>query len=82
MATDDTRYPILVDTDALIAVANSPLCAQLTDHIGLTTTNVCKKDLNGMSKTRGRPRQREVTHTGFVTGAVSHLMRSKTPRHR
>jgi len=25
MAADDTRYPILVDTDALIAVANSSL---------------------------------------------------------
>jgi hypothetical protein len=45
MATDDTRYPVLVDTDALIAVANSSLWAQLTDHIGLTTTNVCKKEL-------------------------------------
>ena len=45
MATDDTRYPILVDTDALIAVANSSLWAQLTDHIGLTTTNVCKQEL-------------------------------------
>jgi len=45
MATDDTRYPILVDTDALIAVANSSVWAQLTDHIGLTTTNVCKKEL-------------------------------------
>ena len=45
MATDDTRYPILVDTDALIAVANSSLWARLTDQIGLTTTNVCKKEL-------------------------------------
>ena len=45
MATDDTRYPILVDTDALIAVANSPLWAQITTHIGLTTTNVCKQEL-------------------------------------
>lgn len=45
MATDDTRYPILVDTDALIAVANSSVWARLTDHIGLTTTNVCKKEL-------------------------------------
>jgi rRNA-processing protein FCF1 len=45
MAANDTRYPILVDTDALIAVANSSLWAQLTDHIGLTTTNVCKQEL-------------------------------------
>ncbi|MFC7060162.1 hypothetical protein [Halovenus salina] len=45
MTADDTRYPILVDTDALIAVANSSLFGQLTDHIGLTTTNVCKQEL-------------------------------------
>jgi hypothetical protein len=45
MASDDTRYPILVDTDALIAVANSPLWTEITDQIGLTTTNVCKQEL-------------------------------------
>ena len=45
MAADDTRYPILVDTDALIAVANSSLWAQLTNRIGLTTTDVCKHEL-------------------------------------
>jgi len=45
MATDDKRYPILVDTDALIAVGNSSLWAKLTAHIGLTTTNVCKQEL-------------------------------------
>jgi len=45
MATDDTRYPILVDTDTLIAVANSSLWGQITTNIGLTTTNVCKQEL-------------------------------------
>lgn len=45
MAGDETRYPILVDTDALIAVANSSLWNQLTEHVGLTTTNVCKQEL-------------------------------------
>jgi hypothetical protein len=45
MASDTTRYPILVDTDALIAVANSPLWPRITEHIGLTTTNVCKQEL-------------------------------------
>jgi len=54
MAADDTRYPILVDTDALIAVANSSLWAHLTDHIGLTTTNVCKQELERhIGNTRG-----------------------------
>jgi len=45
MASHDTRYPILVDTDALIAVANSSFWTQLTEHVGLTTTNVCKQEL-------------------------------------
>ncbi|QSG16409.1 hypothetical protein [Halapricum desulfuricans] len=45
MAREDTRYPILVDTDALIAVANSSLWDRLTEHVGLTTTNVCKQEL-------------------------------------
>ena len=46
MAGADTRYPILVDTDTLIAVANSSLWTQITKHVGLTTTNVCKQELN------------------------------------
>ncbi|MFC6942861.1 hypothetical protein ACFQE8_23360 [Salinirubellus sp. GCM10025818] len=45
MASDDRRYPILVDTDALIAVANSSLWNRLTEHVGLTTTNVCTQEL-------------------------------------
>ena len=45
MASADTRYPILVDTDTLIAVANSSLWTQITSHVGLTTTNVCKQEL-------------------------------------
>jgi hypothetical protein len=46
MAGDDTRYPILVDTDTLIAVATSSLWAEITENIGLTTTNVCKQELD------------------------------------
>ncbi len=45
MAADDTQDPTLVDTGALIAVANRSLWAQITDHTGLTTTNVCKQEL-------------------------------------
>ena len=45
MASPDTRYPILVDTDTLIAVANSSLWTEITSHAGLTTTNVCKQEL-------------------------------------
>jgi len=45
MASGTTRYPILVDTDALIALANSSLWPQITEHVGLTTTNVCRQEL-------------------------------------
>lgn len=45
MATDEPPYPILIDTDAVIALANSPLWDVLTDTIGLTTTNVCRHEL-------------------------------------
>jgi len=45
MATDGPEYPILVDTDALVAVANSPLWELISEHIGLTTTNVCQHEL-------------------------------------
>lgn len=45
MATDAPRYPILVDTDALIAVRNNSVWELITDHIGLTTTNVCQQEL-------------------------------------
>ena len=45
MAADEPQYPILVDTDTLIAVANSSLWELVTEHIGLTTTNVCQSEL-------------------------------------
>jgi len=45
MSSSQPRYPILVDTDALIAVANSKLWDTLIDHVGLTTTNVCEHEL-------------------------------------
>lgn len=45
MATDAPEYPILVDTDALLSVANSSLWDRITEHIGLTTTNVCQQEL-------------------------------------
>jgi len=45
MATEESQYPILVDTDALIAVGNSSLWDCITENIGLTTTNVCQQEL-------------------------------------
>jgi hypothetical protein len=41
MADEDTRHPVIVDTDAVIAVANTSLWPRVTDNIQLTTTNVC-----------------------------------------
>lgn len=60
MASNDPRYPLLVDTDALIAVANSPLWALLTEHLGLTTTNVCQQELKRhlSEHERARPRRK------------------------
>lgn len=42
MAGDVPQYPILFDTDALIAVANFSLWDLITENLGLTTTNVCQ----------------------------------------
>ena len=39
MATD--RHPLLADTSALIAVANTELWEQLCETLAVTTTNVC-----------------------------------------
>lgn len=45
MGDDDRRHPIIVDTDALIAVANTSLWPKITEQLQLTTTNVCYKEL-------------------------------------
>lgn len=45
MAHDEVRHPVIVDTDALIAVANTALWSRLTVTLNLTTTNVCYQEL-------------------------------------
>jgi len=45
MADNEVRYPIIVDTDALIAVAITNLWSRLTETLTLTTTNVCYQEL-------------------------------------
>lgn len=45
MADDETRHPVIADTDALIAVANTSLWPRLTETLNLTTTNVCYQEL-------------------------------------
>ena len=46
MGGDENRHPVIVDTDALIAVANTSLWARLTETLNLTTTNVCYQELS------------------------------------
>ncbi|MGB9961560.1 hypothetical protein ACOZ32_05020 [Halobacterium sp. MBLA0001] len=41
----NARHPVLVDTDALIAVANTELWPAITETLTLTTTNVCLQEL-------------------------------------
>lgn len=43
--TDDTRHPVIVDSDALIAVANTDLWSRIVETLNLTTTNVCQQEL-------------------------------------
>ncbi|WP_241658464.1 hypothetical protein [Halorubrum sp. BOL3-1] len=45
MVDDAVRHPIIVDTDALIAVANTELWSRITENLQLTTTNVCYHEL-------------------------------------
>ncbi|WP_202935036.1 hypothetical protein [Halorussus amylolyticus] len=45
MGDDTLRSPVIVDTDALIAVANTSLWNRITDTLQLTTTNVCLHEL-------------------------------------
>ena len=45
MADDASRHPVIVDTDGLVAVANTSLWPQITETLQLTTTNVCRQEL-------------------------------------
>jgi len=45
MVDDDVRHPVIVDTDALIAVANTSLWPRIVRTLQLTTTNVCYHEL-------------------------------------
>lgn len=45
MGADPVRHPVIVDTDALIAVANTSLWSAITETLQLTTTNVCIGEL-------------------------------------
>lgn len=45
MPRSPERHPILVDTSAFIAVANTDLWSEICDQLRLTTTNVCEHEL-------------------------------------
>lgn len=75
MASGTTRYPLLIDTDALIAVTNSSLWPQVTEHVRLMTTNVCKQELERHVE---NTRPREADRTGFITEAVPRSMPLRT----
>jgi len=45
MVDDEKRHPVIVDTDVLIAVANTSLWPRIKETLNLTTTNVCYQEL-------------------------------------
>lgn len=82
MASDAPQYPILVDTDALIAVANSSLWDRILAHIGLTTTNVCQQELKRHRSRPDHTLRREAGRIVFTTAvcAFSALLRIQRRR--
>jgi len=82
MATEESQYPILVDTDALIAVGNSSLWDCITENIGLTTTNVCQQELKRHYEQNRSHAQKEVARIAFTTVVRVFLMRLRIQRHR
>jgi len=52
MVDDEKRHPVIVDTDALIAVANTSPWARVTEKLNLTTTNVCYQELKRHTRER------------------------------
>jgi len=52
MADDEKRHPVIVDTDALIAVANTSLWPRVTETLNLSTTNVCYQELKRHTRER------------------------------
>jgi len=82
MATEESQYPILVDTDALIAVGNSSLWDCITENIGLTTTNVCPAGAKAPLRAEPLSLQKEVARIAFTTVVRVFLMRLRIQRHR
>jgi predicted nucleic acid-binding protein len=45
MSSSAVRHPILVDTSALVAIANTDLWTEIRNQLTFTTTNVCEHEL-------------------------------------
>lgn len=50
----ETHHPVIVDTDALVAVANTELWDDVLDTLRLTTTNVCRQELRRHTRENSR----------------------------
>ncbi len=69
---ETVRHPVIVDTDALIAVANTQLWSEIISTLKLTTTNVCIQELKRHVQENAefaqlRSRQRKL-HEGSKAG--------------
>lgn len=60
--SDDPRHPLLVDTSALVAVANTEQWDRLADSLAVTTTNVCKHELRDHVDSHAYPSERSRGH--------------------
>ena len=80
MVDDNVRHPIIVDTDALIAVANTSLWPRITENLQLTRLTSVIMNSRAMFRKRPSTRQRGRESGGFMTGVGRHLSRLTTMR--
>ena len=66
----DIRHPIVADSDALIAVANTSLWSLITTTLNITTTNVCiqelKRHVREKSEYASEGTREQWVHTGSM----------------
>jgi len=70
---DEERHPVIVDTDALIAVANTNLWPQITESLQLTTTNVCYHELKRHTRETSEYVPEGTRDDGSMLGVRTHL---------
>lgn len=54
MGDEEIRYPVIVDSDALISVANTSLWSCVVENLRLTTTNVCLHELKRHAREKSK----------------------------